>query len=121
MGAVVPKEVTMSDLFLADMAVLCLILGGIEAAGLSADSGVLGEMLRSNATTTCCAVTHLVPANTSVFGRGCITYVFLATRLGFLSLKGLYHIFSKLKMTKYFGVKLMKPDAQKEADFRGQK
>ena len=24
-------------------------------------------------------------------------------------------------MTKYFGIKLMKPDAQKRADFRGQK
>jgi hypothetical protein len=86
MGAVVPREVSVSDLFLAVRAVLCLIFGGIEVAGLSADSGMLGEILRSNATVTCWAITHLVPANTSVFGREHITYVFLAFRPGFLSL-----------------------------------
>jgi hypothetical protein len=77
MGPVVPWEVTMSDLFLAGMAVLRLILGGIKVAGLSADSGVLREMLRSKATITCWAVTHLVPANRFVFGREHISYVFL--------------------------------------------
>ena len=86
MGPVMPWKVTMSDLFLAVRAVLCLIFGGIKVAGLLADSGVLREILRSNATMTCWAFTHLVPANTSVFGREHITYVFLATRPGFLSL-----------------------------------
>ena len=121
MGAVVPWEVTMSDLFLAVRAVLCLVFGGIEGAGLLADSSMLREILRSNTTTTCWAVTHLVPANTSVFGRERIAYVFLVTRPGFLSINGLYHIFSKLKMTKYFGINLMKLNDQKESDFGGQK
>ena len=120
-GAVVPREVSMRDLFLAVRAVLRSVNGGIEAAGLSAESGVPREMVWLKATTTCWAVTHLVPANTPVFGRWYITYVFLVTRPGFLSLNGLYHIFSKLKMTKYFGINLMKTDAQKRADFRGQK
>ena len=115
MGAVVPKEVTMRDLLLAVRAVLCLIFGGIEGAGLSADASVLREMLRSNSTTTCWAFTHLVPANTSVFGRERIAYVFLVTRPGFLSVNGLYHLFSKLKMSKYFGINLMKPNYQKES------
>ena len=86
MSAVVPWEVSMRDLFLAVRAVLCLVFGGIEGAGLLADSSMLREILRSNTTTTCWAVTHLVPANTSVFGRGCITYVFLATRPSFRGL-----------------------------------
>ena len=86
MGPIMPWKVTMSDLFLAVRAVLRSVTGGIEAAGLSANSGVLGEILRSNASITCWAITHFVPANTSVFGREHITYVFLATRPGFLSL-----------------------------------
>jgi hypothetical protein len=77
MGAVVPWEVTMSDLFLAVRAVFRLVFGGIEVTGLSTNFEVLGEILRSNTTTTCWAVTHLVPANTSVFGRKDITNVFL--------------------------------------------
>ena len=79
MGAVVPWEVSVRDLFSAVRAVLCFMAGGIEAAGLSADSGVLGEMLRSKATTTCLALTHLVPPNRFDFSWRCITNVFLVT------------------------------------------
>jgi hypothetical protein len=79
MGPVMPWKVTMSDLFLTGMAILCLVIGGIEVAGLSANSGVLGEMLRSKATTTCWAVTHLVPPNMFAFSSGRhVSYVFLA-------------------------------------------
>jgi hypothetical protein len=79
MGAVVPWKVSMSDLFLAVRAVFRSVSGGIEAAGLSANSGVLGEMLRSKATTTCLALTHLVPPNRFDFSWRCITNVFLVT------------------------------------------
>ena len=53
MGSVVPWEVTMSDLFLAVRAVLCLIFGGIEVAGLSANSGMLREITGTEVMFTC--------------------------------------------------------------------
>ena len=121
MGAVVPKEVTMRDLLLAVRAVLCPVFGGIEVAGLSANSGMLREITGTEVTFTCWATAQLKPLNMFAFSWRHITNVFLAVRPGFLSLNGLYHLFSKLKMTKYFGINLMKPNYQKESDFGGQK
>ena len=95
--------------------------GGIEFAGLSAELGMLCEITGTEVTFTCWAPAHLKPSYRFAFSWRRVTNVFLATRRGFLSFNGLYHIFSKLKMTKYFGINLMKPDAQKRADFRGQK
>jgi len=59
---------------------------------------------------------HLKPPNRFAFSGRHVSYVFLAFRPGFLSLNGLCHLFSKLKLTKYYGIKLKKPDAQKRAD-----
>ena len=121
MGAVVPYEVTMRDLFLTVRAVLCLVFGGIEVAKLSAELGMLCEITGTEVTFTCWAPAHLKPSYRFAFSWRRVTNVFLATRRGFLSFNGLYHIFSKLKMTKYFGINLMKPNYQKESDFGGQK
>ena len=111
----------MSDLFLAVRAVLSLVFGGIEVAGLSAEFGMSSEITGTEVTFTCWATAHLKPPNRFAFSWRHVTNVFLAYRPGFLSLNGLYHLFFKLKMTKYFGINLMKPKIQKESDFRGQK
>jgi len=94
--------------------------GGIEfRVGLLADrSRVLCEIAGSEVTFTSWATAHLRLPNGFAFSGRRVSYVFLVAITGLLSLNGLYHIFSKLKMTKYFGIKLMKPDAQKRADFR---
>ena len=88
MGAVVPREVSVSDLFLAVRAVLCLIFGGIEfGVGLSADrSGVLCEIAGSEVTFTSWATAHLRLPNRFAFSGRHVTYIFLATITGFLSL-----------------------------------
>ena len=53
MGPVMPWKVTMSDLFLTGMAILCLVIGGIEVAGLSANSGMLREITGTEVMFTC--------------------------------------------------------------------
>ena len=97
--------------------------GGIKLeVGLLAErSGVLCEITGTEVTFTCWAPAHLKPSYRFAFSWRRVTNVFLATRWGYLSLNGLYHIFSKLKMTKYFGINLKNHDDQKESDFGGQK
>ena len=98
MGAVVPREVSVSDLFLAVRAVLCLIFGGIEfGIGLLADrSGVLGEIAGTDIKFTSWATAHLKPPHRFAFSGRRVTCVFLVASTGFLSLDRLYHLFSKL-------------------------
>ena len=88
MGAVVPWEVTMSDLFLAVRAVLCFVAGGIEfGVGLLADrSRVLREIAGTEVTFTSWATAHLKLPNRFAFSGRRVTYVFLVAITGFLSL-----------------------------------
>ena len=83
-----PWKVTMSDLFLAVRAVLCLIFGGIEfGVGLLADrSRVLWEIAGSEVTFTSWATAHLKLPHRFAFSGRRVTCVFLVTITGFLSL-----------------------------------
>ena len=98
------QKVSMRDLFSAVKAVFCFVLGGIELAGLSADSGVLRKITGAEVTSTGWTTAHLEPPNRFGFSWRCITYVLFAIRPGLLSLFRLYHLFSKLKLTKYYEI-----------------